>query len=185
MLSLFVIFGCYRNIPNYANSNSKVYDHHELQNAPNWVTNPYYRDRIAAKGSNIIVDFNIESAKKNAIISAKNSLGKTIHTKLYNILQNCAKSASVANANTFSQVSTQVLKPTSSQLLKGARHADTWISPSGKLYALVIINLNSAKSTIKHNIVNCLYQERDLNKASQSNVFLKILDREIENEFAN
>jgi len=182
ILYLFFIFGCFnKNVTD----NYRVYvTHHELKNAPDWVKTPYYKKGISAKGSQEIVGFKVDSAKKNAILSAKNSLAKTIQIKVFNIIKYSAQSTNVG-ADAIVDLSNHVSMQTSYQLLNSARHADTWISPSGKLYALIAIRLDTAKKIIKQNIHSYFSHERDLHQQLQAVNFFYLLDKKIEKEFTN
>jgi len=179
---VFVHFGCTRNVPD---NNKNVYVHHDLQNAPNWVRAPNVEGGIAGIGSQKIGASGIDFARKNAIASARDSLANTIQVKVNNIIKNFTRSTGIATDETVDRVSTHVSKQCSSQLLSGSRHADTWISPSGELYALVVIRTDSAKNAIKQNTYSSFRNEKALWQQFEANKAFNDLDKEIDKEFGN
>ena len=189
-ISLFLILlmlaalGCTQR--KIAANNSGGFVHSELNNAPNWVRAPNYEGGIAAIGSQKIGAAGIDITRKNAIASARDSLANSIEIKVKNVIKNTTKSSGICSDETVDRVSEHTSKQTSFQLLRGSRHVDTWISPSGELYTLVVIGeLEKVKNTVRSNSISSFKKESALWQQFQANKAFKELDREIDREFGN
>jgi len=183
LVVLILAFGCTNGT---INGNSKnVYVHDELKNAPNWVKAPNYEGGIAAIGSQKIGNAGINFTRENAIAFARNSLANSIQIKVNNIINNSTKSMGMEKDEKVDRLSEHVSKQSSSQLLKGSRHVDTWISKSGELYALVVVELEKAKKTIRENTLSSFKNDNALWQKFQAKQSFEELDRQIEKEFGH
>ncbi|KPA15452.1 conserved hypothetical protein, secreted [Candidatus Magnetomorum sp. HK-1] len=178
-----IAFGCTNSAIN--GNNQKVYVHQALKDAPNWVRAPNFEGGIATIGSQKIGAAGINFARENAIAFARNSLANSIETKVKNIINNSTKSMGMAKDVKVDRLSTHVSKQSSSQLIKGSRHVDTWISTTGELYVLVVVGLDKSKKTIRQNTLSSFKNDNAMWQQFQAREAFKELDEQIDKEFGN
>ena len=148
LFSIFVIFGfsaCSSSQP----SMSKVYMDPELDGAPKWIMMPVVEGSISSMGSakrNAGNDFSFQ--RQEAMADARDNMARQISIKVNNMFKSF-KSATGQNTDaTFDKSSESVSKQLASQTLSGTKVHDTWISRSGTLYVLMVIDTKSVEGLI-------------------------------------
>lgn len=159
----------------------EVYVDPELQGAPKWVMMPFVEGTIAEVGSagrNAGNDLSFQ--REEAMADARDNLAKQISVKVNNMFKSFKSVTGTGADATFDKSSERVSKQIASQTLSGTRVKDTWISRSGTLYVLMIVDTNSVtdmmekatKTSFKND--KALYQKFLASKAQGE------LDKELE-----
>ena len=155
----------------------------EFANAPRWVLNPEMEGGLAAVGSAKIGKAGIQFARTEAMANARDELARMLSVKVKNMVKNFTQQIGVGDEQTVDKVSAQVSKQVTSQVLNGSRQKDMWISPSGELYVLVVLDPASVKQAVKESTLSSFKNERALWQQFQAKKAYEELDREIEKEF--
>jgi len=155
----------------------------EFANAPKWVLNPEMEGGLSAVGSAKIGKAGIQFARTEALANARDELARILTVKVKNMVKNFTQQIGVGDEQTVDKVSVQVSKQVTSTVLQGSRQKDMWISPSGELYVLVVLDPASVKNAIKQATLSSLKNERALWQQFQAKKAYEELDREIEKEF--
>jgi hypothetical protein len=127
-----------------ANDNANIstgYVDMELKDAPKWVMNPEVEGYIAELGSasrNAGNDFSFQ--RTEAMADARDNLTKQISIKVNNMFKSFKTATGSGKDSTFDKSSETVSKHIASQTLSGTKVKDTWISRSGTLYVLMVID---------------------------------------------
>ena len=119
----------------------------ELQGAPNWVMIPKVKGYISELGGapkNAGNDFSFQ--REEAMANARNNIAKQITIKVDNMFKTFKATTGHGDNATMDRAIETVSKQVSSQSLSGTSVKDTWISKSGTLYVLMVID---AKSVIQ------------------------------------
>jgi len=153
----------------------------EFKGAPKWVTMPYVEGYIAEIGSaqkNAGNDRGFQ--REEAMANARDNLAKQISSKVSNMFKKFSSSTGSGDSATFDKSSESVSKQIASETLSGTKQKDAWISRSGTLYILMVIDTKSVtdmmekatKTSFKND--KALYQKFLASKAQGS------LDKELE-----
>lgn len=155
----------------------------EFANAPRWVLNPEMEGGLAAVGSAKIGKAGIQFARTEAMANARDELARMLSVKVKNMVKNFTQQIGVGDEQTVDKVSAQVSKQVTSQVLNGSRQKDMWISPSGELYVLVVLDPASVQEAVKQATLSSFKNERALWQQFQAKKAYEELDKEIEKEF--
>ena len=120
---------------------SEKYIDMELKDAPKWVMMPEVKGYIAELGSaskNAGNDFSFQ--REEAMADARDNLTKQISIKVNNMFKSFKSITGSGKDSTFDKSSEKVSKQIASQTLSGTKVKDTWISRSGTLYILMVID---------------------------------------------
>ncbi len=157
----------------------------EFENAPRWVLNPQTEGVLAAVGSAKIGKAGIQFARTEALANARDELARMISVKVKNMVKNFTQQVGVGDEQTVDKVSVQVSKQVAYQVLNGSRQKDMWISPSGTLYILVVLDPEIVKEAVKQATLSSFKNEKALWQQFQAKKAYEELDREIQKEFGN
>jgi len=151
----------------------------EFANAPKWVLNPQSEGVLSAVGSAKIGKAGIQFAKIEALANARDELARQLSVKVKNMIKNFTQQIGVGDDQTVDKVAVQVSKQVTSQVLQGSKQKDMWISPSGELYVLVILDPTSVKDAIKQATISSFKNYKALWQKFQAKQAFDELDREI------
>lgn len=130
---------------------SATYVDPELQGAPSWVMIPSVKGFVAEVGSapkNAGNDFSFQ--REEAMANARDNISRQISIKVENMFKSF-KAATGSNKDaTFDRSAERVSKQIANQSLQGTIVKDTWISKSGTLYVLMVIDSTSVTKTIEN-----------------------------------
>ncbi len=155
----------------------------ELKDAPSWVLNPEVEGGLAAVGSAKIGKAGLQFARTEALANARDELARQISVKVKNMVKNFTQVTGIGNEETVDKVSVQVSKQVTSQVLQGSRQKDMWISPSGTLYVLVVVDPEMIKKVVKEQTLTSLRNEKALWQQFQAKKAYEELEKEIQKEF--
>ncbi|RMA92535.1 LPP20 family lipoprotein [Hydrogenothermus marinus] len=157
----------------------------EFQNAPVWVLNPPNGKQLAAVGSAKIGKAGIQFARTEALANARDELARMLSVKVKNMVKNFSQQIGVGEDQTVDKVTAIVSKQVTAQLLQGSMQKDMWISPSGELYVLVVLDPQAVKEAVKQATLASFKNERALWQQFQAKKAYEELDKEIEKEFGS
>jgi hypothetical protein len=144
--------GCSKNDSSKTNE-PEVYTDPELQGAKQWVMMPFVEGFVADIGiakRNAGNDFSFQ--RQEAMGDARSNLAQQISVKV-NTMFKSYKAATGSGADaTFDKSSEAVSKQIASKTLKGTRIKDTWMSRSGTLYVLMIVDTKSVSEMMDQQI---------------------------------
>lgn len=155
--NLFV--GCAGTNPNVSSSNTN----HELKDAPKWVMNPFVKGYITELGSaskNAGNDFSFQ--REEAMANARDNLAKQISTKTSNMFKSFKAATGSGTSATFDKSSETVSKQIASQTLSGSRVQDTWISNSGTLYILMVLDTKAVENMMEESVKTSFKNDKAL-----------------------
>jgi len=122
----------------------------ELQGAPTWVMIPTVQGFVSEVGSapkNAGNDLSFQ--REEAMANARDNISRQISIKVENMFKSY-KAATGSNKDaTFDRSAERVSKQIANQSLQGTIVKDTWISRSGTLYVLMVIDSSSVTKTIE------------------------------------
>jgi hypothetical protein len=139
----FMFVGC------GGNNEPAPYVDPEFQGAPKWVMVPFVQGAIAEMGSapkNAGNDRGFQ--REEAMANARDNLARQISTKVKNMFKSFKSSTSAAGG-TFDKTTETVSKQIAKQTLNGTRQKDMWISRSGTMYVLMIIDAKSVSALME------------------------------------
>jgi len=157
----------------------------ELANAPEWVLNPQREGGLSAVGSAKIGPAGIQFARTEALADARNELARQINVKVKNMVKNFTQVIGAGDQQTVDKVSVHVSKQVTAQTLNGSKQADMWISPSGTLYVLVVLDPASVQEAVKEATLTSFKNEKALWQKFQAKKAHEELEREIQKEFGS
>ena len=161
-MSSIVFTGCWWNKPTVED----VYIDPELKGAPKWVMTPQVEGFIAEMGSasrNAGNDFSFQ--RNEAMSDARANLVKQIEIKVDTMFKAFKATTGGGKDATFDKSSESVSKQIASRTLNGTIVKETWISESGTLYVLMVIDTkiveDAMEKTIKTSFKNdkAMYQK--------------------------
>lgn len=155
----------------------------EFANAPRWVLSPEMEGGLSAVGSAKIGKAGIQFARTEALANARDELARMLQVKVKNMVKNFTQVIGAGDEQTVDKVSVQVSKQVTSTVLQGSKQKDMWISPSGELYVLVVLDPQSVKQAVKEATLSSFKNERALWQKFQAKKAYEELDKEIDKEF--
>jgi len=130
-----------------------LYTDPELEGAKSWVMMPYVEGYVADIGvakRNAGNDFSFQ--RQEAMADARSNLAKQIAVKVNTMFKSFKAATGSAGDATFDKSSESVSKQIASQTLRGTRIKDTWISKTGTLYVLMIVDSKSVAKLMEKQI---------------------------------
>jgi len=176
----FVIFG------GCASNPSKVEEptlKDEFANAPKWVLNTSAEGVLSAVGSAKMSKAGMQFTRTKAMANGRDELARIMSVKVKNLVKNFTQTTGISDDETVDTVSSQVSKQVANQTLAGSRQKDLWISPSGELFVLVVLDPATVAEAIKESIKTGYKNEKALWQQFQAKKAFEELDEEIEKEF--
>jgi hypothetical protein len=149
MASLFT--GCAQ--PGLNTSSSSVYVDPEFQGAPKWVMMPFVNGHICDIGSaprNAGNDFSFQ--RDIAMGNARDNLARQISVKVSNMLKTFKSSTGAGTDATFDNSASNVSKQIASETLTNTRVHDSWISSSGTLYVLMVVDTPTVENAMDKSV---------------------------------
>jgi uncharacterized membrane protein len=111
----------------------------EFDGAPTWVLESGIEGGISAVGSAKIGAAGMNFAKTEATANGRDDLARQIQVNVSNMLKNFTQTTGVGNQQTVDKVVANVSKQLAKQDLSGSKVSKLWISKSGTLYVLVVM----------------------------------------------
>jgi len=159
----------------------------ELDGAPDWVVkscNAYFGEKqsvICGLGSTGGTR-NITLARNAAIANGRNEIARSLQVKVKAMLkQYMATTTGGENYGTAAddeQHIVDVSKQVTAMTLAGTRHVDTWVSKKNTLYALVVLDVDAFKDSLKQMTqLDAKLKEAIIQRADKA---FKELDTEVE-----
>jgi hypothetical protein len=122
----------------------------ELKGAPKWVMIPSVKGFVAEVGSapkNAGNDFSFQ--REEAMANARDNISRLLTVKVENMFKSYKAATGSTKDATFDRSAERVSKQIANQSLQGTIVKDTWISRSGTLYVLMVIDSTSITKTIE------------------------------------
>lgn len=155
----------------------------ELANAPQWVLQPSVNGILSSVGSAKVGKAGMQFARTESLANGRDELGRMINVKVKNLVGNFTQVTGIGDDQTVDKVSSQTSKQVTNQFLNGSRQKDMWISPSGELYTLVILDTAAVRDAVKESVMTSYQNEKALWQKFQAKKAYEELDKEIEKEF--
>ena len=155
----------------------------EFDNAPVWVLNPSVEKGLAAVGSAKIGNAGMQFARTEALSNGRDEIVRIMSVKVSNMIKNFSQATGLGNAQTVDKVSDQVSKQIASEVLSGSRQKDMWVSPSGDVYILVIVDTSLIKQTVKDSIESSYKNDAALSQQWNAKNAQDELNKEVDREF--
>ena len=133
----------------------------ELSNAPKWVLMPFVEGSMSDIGSapaNAGSDVSFQ--RNQAMADARDNLARQMGVKVGNMIKSFKASTGAKGDATFDQSSEQVSKQIASQTLIGSKIKDMWISDSGTMYVLVVLDTEAVIAQMDKNIKTSMGNEK-------------------------
>lgn len=130
-------------------TSEEIYISQELEDAPQWVMKPKVEGYISEMGSatrNAGDDFNFQ--REEAISEARSNMVKQIEIKVNTMFQSFKETTGSGEDSTFDNSSKTVSKQIATGVLKGTIVKETWMSKSGTLYVLMVIDTSSIENAM-------------------------------------
>lgn len=159
----------------------------EMEGAPDWVVkscNAYFGEKqtvICGLGSTGGTR-NITLARNAAIANGRNEIARSLQVKVKAMLKSyMATTTGGENYGTAAddeQHIVDVSKQVTSMTLSGTKHVDTWVSPKNTLFALVVLDVDAFKDSLKQMTqLDAKVKEAIIQRADKA---FKELDTEVE-----
>lgn len=183
VLGSFVLFSCSSNTAKVDNEALSK----EFENAPSWVLDGggSMEGGMAAVGSAKIGSAGMNFARTEALANGRDELARQLGVKVKNMVKNFTQTTGIGDSETVDKVSSQVSKQVTNETLTGSRQKDSWISPSATFYALVVVDPEIVKESVKNSVQTSLKNEQALWQQFQAKKAYDELDKEIEKEFGD
>ena len=182
-ISSMVLTGCLWN--DKPTTAEETYIDPELKGAPKWVMIPEAKGFVSELGSaakNAGNDYSFQ--REEAMADARNNIAKQITIKVNAMFKTFKSTTGHNQDGTMDKAIETVSKQIASQSLSGTKVKETWISRSGTLYILMVIDTqsvanlmdNSIKTSFKND--KAMYQKFLASKAQEElEVELEKLDK--------
>lgn len=155
----------------------------EFANAPKWVFDASMEGGLSAVGSAKMSKAGMQFTKTEAMAAARNDLAMQMSVKVKTMVKNFTQATGIGDDEAVDRVSAQVSKQVAKQTLSGSRQKDTWISPSGEFFVLVVLDPAAVGDAVKESMKTSYKNEKALWQQFQAKKAQDELDAEIEKEF--
>ncbi|MFH1097446.1 MAG: LPP20 family lipoprotein [Candidatus Desantisbacteria bacterium] len=155
----------------------------EFADAPKWVLDTSVEKGLAAVGSAKIGKVGMQFARTEALANGRDELVRIMNVKISNMVKNFSQVTGVGDAQSVDKVSNQVSKQIASEVLSGSRQKDMWVSPSGDVYILVIVDPSLIKQAVKDGIESSCKNDAALWQQFQAKNAHEELDKEVDKGF--
>jgi hypothetical protein len=176
-ISVIGITGCSSAEPKV----SVVNENSELYNAPRWVMQPEVEGYVAAVGSasqNAGNDFGYQ--REEAMADARSNLAKQIALKVDAMFKTYKAATGSGKDATFDKSSSSVSKQIASQTIIGSRIKDTWISKSGSMYVLMVVDTENVANMMEHAVKTSFKNNKAMYQQFLASKAQGELDKELE-----
>jgi hypothetical protein len=151
--ALVLLTGCGDKEPTPA-PQEEVYVNPELQGAPKWVMVPYVEGTIAAVGSEKPNAGNdIGYQRELAILNARTNLQKILKTKVSSLVKSYKAATGAGKAATYDNSSESTAEEIATGVLNGSRVHDTWMSRTGTLYVLMVLDTQGVQQAFDEKVI--------------------------------
>jgi len=130
---------------------SKSQSNQEYNNTPQWVKIPYIKGYITGLGvspSNRGDDIALQRSEAMAV--ARDEIARTVETKVSSFVDKFVESTGVKEKESFARDVKHKIRTVTKQKIKGARVKKSWMSESGKLYILMVLESSEVVKAVKH-----------------------------------
>ena len=125
----------------------------ELDGAPKWVLMPFVEGAVSSVGSAATnAGSDIGFQREEAMASGRDNLARLLGTKVKNMFKSFKASTGSAKDGTFDKSTESVSKQIAKQTLNGSRAQDMWISKSGTMYVLMVLDTQSVSQAMEKSI---------------------------------
>ena len=173
--------------PSSGSVEPEAYTNPELQGAPKWVLIPEVEGVIAALGvAQTNAGNDIGYQREEAMGNGRDNLARSLGIKVSNMLKSYKAATGSGEDKTFDKSSESVSKQIASKTLNGSKLKDMWISRSGTMYALMVLDTKNVANMLEESIKTtykndkAMYQkflhskaQGDLDKELEKNVELE------------
>lgn len=154
-LFLVLLFASCSSTPSVGNPKG------ELADAPSWVIMPFVEGAMSDVGSAPANAGGDVSFQRNmAMADARDNLARQMGVKVSNMLKSFKASTGAQADATFDQSSEAVSKQIASKTLVGSKLQKAWISDSGTMYVLVILDTDAVIAQMDKNIKTSMGNEK-------------------------
>lgn len=133
----------------------------ELEGAPKWVVIPHIEGAMSDVGSapsNAGEDISFQ--RNQAMADGRDNLARQMATKVSNMIKSFKASTGAGADATFDQSSDQVSKQIASETLSGTKIKDVWMSKSGTMYVLMVLDTEAVIAQMDKNIKTSMGNEK-------------------------
>ena len=142
---------------------SKEYNDLELKDAPQWVLMPEVKGYIAEVGSAALNEAkDISFQREEAMAGARANMVKQIEIKVDTMFKSFKAATGSGKDSTFDKSSESVSKQLATRTLNGSIVKETWISRSGTMYVLMIVDTKSVSSQMETSIKTSFKNDKAL-----------------------
>jgi hypothetical protein len=178
---LFTGCGKQKPAPQTVKKAEPIYVDPEYQGAPKWVLMPQAKGYIAETGSaqrNVGNDISFQRAEAKA--DARKNIAQQIEIKVNSMIKTYKAATGSGKDATFDKSSEDVSKQIASQTLKGTRVEDTWISRTGTLYVLMVLDTKNVVQKMEESIKTSFKNDKALYQRFLASKAQGELDAELE-----
>jgi hypothetical protein len=153
----------------------------ELKGAPSWVLMPVVKGFVAEVGSapsNSAGDISFQ--REEAMADARDNLARQISVKVNNLFKSFKASTGSKADATFDKSASKTSKQIASQTLVGSQVRDTWISSTGVLYVLMVVENRNITNALGKGIKTSFRNERAMYQKFLEQNAMGELDKELE-----
>ncbi|MDD5717002.1 MAG: LPP20 family lipoprotein [Sulfuricurvum sp.] len=167
-----LISGCAQKTETSMTSNAPAHLNLEFDGAPAWVMDPSVEGAICAVGSAKVGPAGMSFAITEATGNGRDDLARQIQTNVSNMLKNFTQQTGVGDQATVDKAVANVSKQLAKQDLSGSKATKKWISKTGTLWVLVVMQdpsktIAAVKESVKTSYRNdeALWQQFQAKKA--------------------
>jgi len=169
LLSLIFIIGCSSDISN------------ELDGAPSWVLIPESDGAVVSVGSAVPnAGHDISFQRQEAIADARDEMARTLSVKVGNMIKSYKGVTGSGDDATFDKSSESVSKQVANQTLVGSKPKNVWISKSGTMYILLILDTDSVIGALDKAIKSSFRNKKAIYQRFLASKAQGELDKELE-----
>lgn len=170
--SVLLISGCAQPVQSGVSQGAPAQISLEFDGAPAWVLDPAVEGAMCAVGSAKVGPAGMNFAMTEATGNGRDDLARQIQTNVANMLKNFTQQTGVGDSAAVDKVVSNVSKQLAKQDLSGSKGTKKWISKTGTLWILVVMQdpskvAASIKETVKTSFKNdeALWQQFQGKKA--------------------
>lgn len=155
----------------------------EFENAPEWVLLGHDKDLFSAVGSARIGKSGLQFARTAAVAHARDELARRLNVKVHSLVNNVTSQMGMGDGQMADQMGKQVSRQVADETLNGSWQKDVWISPSSDIYALVVMDKDAVKASVRNRMISALRENEDQWEKFRSRDGEQSLDKEIDTIF--
>jgi len=146
--------------------------------APKWTCTPYKNGYYAGLGIAQKSIAGINHMRRVALANGRSDLAQQISSTIKDKVETFTRSIGNGSEETVDSVYSAVSKQIAKVNLNGSKAIDSWQSPSGNLYLLVVIAEKNVNTIVKNTIKTSFKNDKALWQQFQSQKALEVLDKE-------